>query len=396
MFADKYKPKSARDIVGQEECVRQVGAWLGAWKPGAKALFLYGPSGTGKTSLVEAIAAEKKLELIELNASDYRTAEQIEGVIGQASKQQSLFGRGKLMLIDEVDGITGDDRGAVASITKIIKESRFPVILTANDAWDIRLRNLHAVAELVKFKKVAWNSISKRLGEIALNEKIKIAPEILKEISIKSSGDMRSAMNDLEVISFQQNHTGGMIQPVAEYGMRDRAQTIFESLRTVFKTETVTTARRALDGVDEEPETVFWWIENNIANEYRDAQEIANALDKLSLANLMFARIRARQNWTLLSYAIEMMTAGVAMSKKNRYASFTQYRPPEFLMMMGRTKKSRAMRNEICAKIGKKIHESSKTVRTEYLPYLKIIMKNDPEAAEQLGLGEDEIGFLND
>ncbi len=389
MFADKYKPKSARDIVGQEECVRQIGAWLGAWKPGAKALFLYGPSGTGKTSLVEAIAAEKKLELIELNASDYRTAEQIEGVIGQASKQQSLFNRGKIMLIDEVDGITGDDRGAVASIAKIIKESRFPVVLTANDAWDIRLRNLHAVAELVKFKKVAWTSISKRLGEIALNEKIKIAPEILKEISIKSSGDMRSAINDLETVSMKK--TDG-----ADYGMRDRAQTIFESIRTVFKTETAITARRALDGVDEEPETVFWWIENNIANEYREATEIAKAFEKLSLANLMFARIKSRQRWSLLSYAIEMMTAGVAMSKKNRYASFTQYRPPEFLMMMGRTKKSRAMRNEICAKIGKRLHASSKTVRTEYLPYLKIIMKNDPEAAKQLGLGEDEIKFLND
>ncbi len=387
MFADKYKPKIVRDIVGQDDCVQQIIAWLAAWKPGAKALFLYGPSGTGKTSLVQAIAAEKKLELIELNASDYRTAEQIEGVIGQASKQQSLFNRGKIMLIDEVDGITGDDRGAVASIAKIIKESRFPVMLTANDAWDIRLRNLHTVAELVKFKKVAWTSILKRLGEIALNEKIKISPETIKEISVKSSGDMRSAINDLETVAMKKTDA-------LDYGMRDRAQTVFESLRTIFKTETATTAKRALDGVDEEPETVFWWIENNITNEYKSAQEIAKAFEKLSLANLMFARIRARQRWTLLSYAIELMTAGVAMSKKNRYGSFTQYKPPEFLMMMGRTKKSRAMRNEICAKIGKKLHESSKTVRTEYLPYLKIIVKSEPKTAEWLGLNQEELDFV--
>ncbi|MFH1105610.1 MAG: replication factor C large subunit, partial [Candidatus Aenigmatarchaeota archaeon] len=163
---------------------------------------------------------------------------------------------------------------------------------------------------------------------------------------------------------------------------------------TIFKTETAITARRALEGVDEEPETVFWWIENNIANEYKDAQEIAKALDKLSMSNLMFARIKSRQRWSLLSYAIELMTAGVAMSKKNRYGSFTPYKPPQFLMMMGRTKRSRATRNEICAKIGKKLHASSKNVRTEYLPYLKIIMKNDPKIAEQLGLGDDEIEFL--
>ncbi len=387
MLVDKYKPRIVRDIVGQDDCASQVSAWLGAWKPGAKALFLYGPSGTGKTSLVQAIAAEKKLELIELNASDYRTAEQIESIIGQASKQQSLFGRRKLMLIDEVDGITGDDRGAVASITKIIKESKFPVVLTANDAWDLRLRNLHTVSELVKFKKVAWTSISKKLGEIALNEKIKIAPETLKEISIKSSGDMRSAINDLETAAMKK--TGDL-----DYGMRDRTQSIFESLRTIFKTETAITAKRALDGVDEEPEAVFWWIENNIANEYKDAQEIAKALEKLSMANLMFTRIKSRQRWSLLSYAIELMTAGVAMSKKNRYGGFTSYKPPQFLMMMGRTKRSRAMRNEICAKIGDKIHASSKTVRTEYLPYLKIIMKSEPKIAEGLGLSQEEVDFV--
>ena len=51
-----------------------------------KAAFLYGPSGCGKTILVKALAKKHNLELIEVNASDYRTKEQIEEKVGNATR----------------------------------------------------------------------------------------------------------------------------------------------------------------------------------------------------------------------------------------------------------------------------------------------------------------------
>ena len=55
---------------------------------------IYGPSGTGKTCSVYAIANELGHEVVEVNASDMRNAEQINQKVGNAINQQSLFAVG--------------------------------------------------------------------------------------------------------------------------------------------------------------------------------------------------------------------------------------------------------------------------------------------------------------
>ena len=69
-------------------------------------MWLWGDSGTGKTATAVALAHELGLELIEVNASDSRNKEAIGSLIGGAVNQGSLFGTGKLILVDEVDGLS--------------------------------------------------------------------------------------------------------------------------------------------------------------------------------------------------------------------------------------------------------------------------------------------------
>jgi len=74
----KYRPKHVDEVVDQEEAKSQLLTWIESWLagkvPSKRAALLYGPPGVGKTSLVEAIVRDYKLELLELNASDYRRA----------------------------------------------------------------------------------------------------------------------------------------------------------------------------------------------------------------------------------------------------------------------------------------------------------------------------------
>jgi replication factor C large subunit len=125
-WTEKYAPQKVADVVGQKKAVDQFVIWLRSWKSGKKAALFHGPAGTGKTSLVEVLGKERNLEIIELNASDYRTASQIKEVLGQSMKQKSLFKKGKIFFIDEIDGLAGrEDRGGTGEIIKIIKESSF-------------------------------------------------------------------------------------------------------------------------------------------------------------------------------------------------------------------------------------------------------------------------------
>ncbi len=377
MLTEKYKPKRIKDIVSQFAVIEKLSAWFSCWKPGQKALFLYGPPGIGKTCIIEAFAAEKNLELIGMDASDYRTPDQIKKVAGNASSQSSLSGRKKLILIDEVDNLSREE--TVTPLVNLIKNSKFPIVMTANGAWDLKIRSLHGVAELVQMKKLMVSSVTRKLKDISDAEKLGLSDGRIKTIAEQSSGDIRSAINDLESFHEGENY-------------RERKAVIFDVVRKILKSENTTDARKSVELLEEDPEYLFWWIETNVVEEYADKDDLANAMKALALADLFRARIR-KQNWKMFGYFVDVATAGVAAAKKRRYERFVMYKPPEMISALSRTKKTRALRKGLCARIGKIIHESSSTVNAEYLPFLKIISKTR-DVASAFGVTEEESELL--
>jgi replication factor C large subunit len=371
IWSEKYAPEKVSEVVGQNKPVEQFLLWYRNWKPGKKAVLLVGAPGTGKTSLVEAFAKVKSLELIELNASDTRTSSQIKESIGQSMKQQSLFKRGKIFLIDEVDGLSGrSDRGGTGEIVKIIKESQFPVVLTANDQWDSKLSGIKSNSKVIKFGKVHLWSMIKKLQIICEKEDVKCHKKILKQLAKMSEGDMRSAINDLETVSRGKKVVS--LKDIEDLGNRQRDENIFDVLKIIFKTKSLMAARRSIDDVDKSPDEIFWWIEQNIANEYEKPEEIAKAYEMMSRADLFKGRISSRQYWTLLKYMIDLMTAGVALSKEEMYRKFSRYQYPDKIKYLGRTKAKRAKEKEKLLELSEQLHCSTKKIKQEYLPYFKL------------------------
>jgi replication factor C large subunit len=395
-FTVKYMPKNLKEFVNQKEAVDIFLKWIKRWKPGSKSLLFYGMPGTGKTALVHAWASENNFEFIELNASDWRSASQIQEVLGQSMKQAPLFKKSKLFLIDECDGLAGrEDLGGVGAIIKIIKESRFPVVLTANDPWNQKLRSLRNYCTLVQFGKIHVFDIERRLQQICEKEKIKIDKEVLRQLAKRAEGDLRSAINDLETIS--QGKKEIVATDMESLGYRERETNIFEVLRNIFKTQTALAAKLAINVADKDPDEIFWWIENNIANEYEKPEEIAKAYDELSKADIFKRRISSRQNWRFKAYMIDLMTAGVSTAKKETYRKFTRYQYPSNMIVLGRTKGKRSAAGEVLDKLSQQLHCSTKKIRNEYLPFLKIILKNKKmrdNIATSFNLTKDDFSSL--
>src|SRR3989344_7715831 len=112
-FTAKYKPLKSSDIpqdisILKESILKKECVLLG------------GPPGSCKTSSVYAIANELNYEVLELNASDVRNKDQIEKIIANAIKQVSLFKKGKIILIDEVDGINKLDYGGLPMLISLL------------------------------------------------------------------------------------------------------------------------------------------------------------------------------------------------------------------------------------------------------------------------------------
>ncbi len=367
-WTEKYAPQKVADVVGQKKAVDQFAIWLRSWRPRKKAALFHGPVGTGKTSLVEALGKEKNFEIIELNASDYRSASQIKEVLSQSIKQKSLFKKGKIFFIDEIDGLAGrEDRGGVGEIIKIIKESQYPIILTANNPWDIKLRSLRSYCQLIQFSKVFYWDMIKRMQYICEKEKVKCDKEILRQIAKRSEGDLRSAINDLETLARDKKEI--TITDLESLGSREREMNIFDVLKIIFKTKTAMSAKLSIQNLDKDPDEIFLWIEQNIINEYENSNEIAKAYEMLSRADLFKNRIKIRQDWKFKKYMIDLMTAGVALAKRDMYRKFSRYQYPDRISFLGRTKTTRAENKEKLIELSKKLHCSTKKIKEEFLPF---------------------------
>jgi replication factor C large subunit len=277
-------------------------------------------------------------------------------------------------LFDEIDGLSGyEDRGGVGEMIKIIEESRYPIVLIANDPYDKKLQLLRKKVNLLQFRKLTVWDVMKKMESIISAEKIVVSRDYIHAIAKRCEGDLRAAINDLEIIASSVKPTAEEVQTV---GLREREVNVFDAMKNIFKSNSVMSAKFSVGNVNKDPEEIFWWIENNIPNEYNSPEEIADAYDMLSRADIFRQRIRSRQNWKLLAYMIDLMTGGVSMSKKKVYNKFTMYQYPQNIIIMGRTKLNRTAAKEVLSRMTQELHISSRKIKWELMPYLKIMMKD--------------------
>ncbi|MGD0160152.1 MAG: replication factor C large subunit [Candidatus Bathyarchaeia archaeon] len=399
----KHKPKSLAGIIGNADAVEKFAEWIKSWQKGIpkkRAAFLYGPPGVGKTITVEALAHDNGMEFVEKNASDYRTEDAINRFAGLASQYGSLFGGKRIILLDELDGITGtSDRGGVKAITDVVKAAQCPVVLISNSAYEPRFLTLRSYCLLIEFKRLAAGEVAKLLKLISQDEGIQADEAALRFIAQRSGGDVRSAVNDLQALG--QSKKTLTYEDVSWLGYRDRQDSIFNVLRMILYGKTCSSAKQAANTADVDSDMLFEWIYENVPAHLTDPHDLADAMDALSIADVYRGRIRATQDWGLLRYVMDYMTAGVALSRKNtKPPGWIPFKFPERIQMLSRSRGERAMKLSIGAQVKRRNHISARRATTEVLPYLRIIFNNNPEMAaglaKWLDLSQEMVEYLVD
>jgi replication factor C large subunit len=400
-WTQKHKPQSLNEIVGNRDAKQQFLSWLKSWSngiPKKRAALLHGSPGVGKTVTVEVSAKELKMELVEKNASDYRTADAIKRFAGLASQYSTLFGGNRLILLDEVDGIAGkEDRGGVRELTNILKTTRSPIVLTANDAYNTRFSTIRKYCLVIAFKNPTVRETVSHLKRICAKEGIDADEEVLKFIAEHAGRDVRSAVNDLQALA--QGKTRLAMEDVEWLAGRDRKEVIFDVMRTILYSKDSWEAKKAVSSADVDPDMLFNWIYENTPYHLTDPHDLVKAMDYLALADIYRKRIRDTQYWSLLRYVVDFMSSGVAVSRqRSKSSGWIPFRFPEKIQMLSRTKGERALQTSIGSKIWKKCHISATRSMKEVMPYLKIIFENNPEMAaglsDWLDLDEDMIEYL--
>ncbi len=397
-WTKKYCPKTVNEVQGHNTAIEELERYIKDYKKQKKkAALVYGGSGVGKTCLVHALANDLGFEILEVNASDFRNSDAINSIVGSASQQSSLFNKGKVILVDEIDGLAGrEDRGGVGALKDVISRSSFPVILTANDPWDKKFSPLRNASAMVQLRTPTYISVYNILKHICKEEKIKSDDDDLKRLARRAGGDFRAAINDLQNLTHDDRELKK--HELDELGERNQIESMNSALVKVFKTRDFSIAIDALSDVDEDLDTSILWIDENLPKEYTKPEDLYRAYDKLSKADVFRGRIRRWQYWRLLVYVNALITAGVAVSKDEKYSGFVNYRPTKRIFKYWLAKRSNMKRDAIAEKVAFRTHTSKRDAIKNGVPYLRMIFKKNKNMAnsiaDELDLNEEEVVWL--
>lgn len=397
-WVKKYQPKNSNEIYGQNKGVETLRDFIKNYKKQKfKAAMIYGEPGCGKTSSVHAVSKEFDLEIHEINASDARNSDAINQRLGAIMGQQSLFFKEKLILIDEVDGIAGtEDRGGLTALSKLIENTRYPLIMTANNPYDKKFNDLRKKSLMIEFHGLSYPSIFNVLQKIADCEKIEYDEIALTAVARRAGGDLRGAITDLQTLTSETKKL--KLVDLNDLSDRKKTESIITALMKVFKTTNPEVALTAFENIDEDNDEIFLWIDENLPHEYKKPLDLARAYENVALADIYRKRIKRWQHWRFLVYINDLLSAGVAVSKDEKYKEFYQYKPTMRLLRIWQTNMKFEKRKSIAIKVARKTHTSSKRVTQDVVPYLQIIFKKDKKAAlnlsKEFDLSNDEVEWL--
>ncbi|KAK2506970.1 hypothetical protein MC885_012784 [Smutsia gigantea] len=201
-WVEKYRPQTLNDLISHQDILSTIQRFISEDR--LPHLLLYGPPGTGKTSTILACAKQLYKEkefgsmVLELNASDDRGIDIVRGPILSFASTRTIFKRGfKLVILDEADAMTQDAQNALRRvIEKFTENTRFCLI--CNYLSKI-IPALQSRCTRFRFSPLTPELMVPRLEHVVGEEKVDISEDGMKALVTLSSGDMRRALNILQV-----------------------------------------------------------------------------------------------------------------------------------------------------------------------------------------------------
>ena len=202
-LADKLRPKKIEDMVGQRHIIGK-GKVLNKIieNKSIPNMILYGPPGTGKTTLANIIASITGKKYIKLNAVNCGVKE-IKEIIDE-SKRDLFSYNGIVLMLDEIQAFNKKQQ---QSLLEVIEDGSVTLIAsTADNPYFVIYKAILSRSSIFEFKPIDKEDVfiglkraADKLIEESNYENINIEDEALHCIAQTCNGDMRSALNKLEL-----------------------------------------------------------------------------------------------------------------------------------------------------------------------------------------------------
>ena len=202
-LAERMRPRTLNEYVGQDHLIgpgtplrRQIEAGQ------VSSLILWGPPGSGKTTLASLIARHSKSDFVQFSAV-LSGMKEIKAVMSDAEKARKI-GRRTVLFIDEIHRFNKAqqdaflpyvERGDVVLIGATTENPSFEIVSALLSRTKVYILRGLETKDVVGVLCRALETPQRGLGHFGL----KLSSELAEEIAKAASGDARSALNTLEV-----------------------------------------------------------------------------------------------------------------------------------------------------------------------------------------------------
>jgi putative ATPase len=207
-LAARLRPESVEEIVGQTEILKTGSPFMrfveGAPSGSNTSILLWGPPGTGKTSLANVIALKGKKKFVQLSAISAGVKE-VREVIEQAKTDSGLYGLSTVLFLDEIHRFSKSQQD---SLLPAVEAGWITLVAatTENPAFSVisPLLSRSLVLQLNPLTSSEVMSLLERAisDPKGLNNLVSVEVDALDEIIRLSGGDARRALTTLDAAAY--------------------------------------------------------------------------------------------------------------------------------------------------------------------------------------------------
>jgi replication factor C large subunit len=331
IWSDVYRPATIQDMVGNEAPRISVIKWLMNWVNGTRPILLIGPPGVGKTTLVKALAYQYGYDLIEMNASDTRNRAVLTETIVPILTNRSLIAEKTLLFLDEIDGISGrQDAGGIESLIGLIKEPTVPILMASNTK-DSKLKGLAKFCKVVEFDRVHPSLLLLYLNRILELEGKNMRFEDKAVVLKSANGDVRSLLNIAQAKMSGYESARDLpfeidiAQAVANFST---ANTIVEAKQILMSVDGRYSDPRFGQSPEDRRKDILYAFFSSLVNSNIESEKMAEALDVISMCDLIVGRAYKNRHWTLLKYLNDILSYALFNALSGQMIKYSQYSLP--------------------------------------------------------------------